>query len=117
MSLLEAFTDECIIMNKIQVNDGYGGFSTNWIEGATINCAIVENKTLEAEKAKIMGVTSVYTVTTTRDIHLSYHDVIKRKTDGKLLRITSDGDDKYTPSIASLDMRQVTAEEWILPNE
>ena len=50
-------------------------------------------------------------------MNLEYHDVIKRLRDNKFFRITSDGEDKFTPSSASLDMRQVSAEEWSLPNE
>lgn len=45
-----------------------------------------------------------------------YHDVIKRLKDGKILRITSDGDDSATPASASLNMRTCTAEEWTPPN-
>ena len=42
---------------------------------------------------------------------LEYHDVFRRVRDGKIFRVTSDGDDKFTPASTSLDMRQVTAEE------
>jgi hypothetical protein len=59
-------------------------------------------------------VTSLYTVTTSRAIVLEYHDVFRRESDGKIFRVTSDGDDLYTPKSAGLDMRQVTAEEWVL---
>ena len=45
---------------------------------------------------------------------LEYHDVLRRVRDGKVFRVTSDGDDKYTPESATLNMRQVTAEEYIL---
>jgi hypothetical protein len=48
---------------------------------------------------------------------LQFHDIFIRKEDNKVFRVTSDGDDKKTPSIASLDMRQVSAEEWRIPNE
>ena len=57
----------------------------------------------------------MYTVTTPKSVVLQYHDVIKRDRDGKVLRITSDGDDKYTPASAGLNMRQVSAEEFVIP--
>ena len=47
---------------------------------------------------------------------LEYHDVFRRSSDNKIFRVTSDGDDRKTPTSAKLDMRQVTAEEWELPN-
>ena len=48
-------------------------------------------------------------------INLQYHDVVKRDRDGKIFRVTSDGDDNYTPASSSLDIRQVEAEEWTIP--
>ncbi len=50
-------------------------------------------------------------------MNLEYHEVFKRLRDGKFFRVTSDGDDKHTPASASLNMRQVTAEEWELTGE
>ena len=70
---------------------------------------------MQARAAEKQGVTSMYTVTTSKSVVLQYHDVIKRDRDGKVLRITSDGDDKYTPASAGLNMRQVSAEEFVIP--
>lgn len=57
------------------------------------------------------GVKNLYTITTSRDITLIFGDVLRRESDGKLFRITSDGTDKKSPLSATLDMRVVTAEE------
>ena len=57
-----------------------------------------------------------YTITTGKAVNLQYHDVFRRVRDGKIFRVTSDGDDKHTPASAALNMRQVTAEEWELPH-
>ena len=69
---------------------------------------------MQARIGEQAGVTSRYTVTTQKNVTLEYHDVFRRATDGKIFRVTSDGDDKFTPASASLNMRQVTAEEWEL---
>lgn len=116
MSLLEEAMTECVILNKQTVEDGYGGFITTWIEGASFKCAVVFDTSMEARLADAQGVTSRYTVTIPKRLMLEYHDVFKRLSDGKTFRVTSDGDDSFTPNSASLDMRQVTAEEWYLPN-
>ena len=42
--------------------------------------------------------------------------MVRRASDGKIFRVTSDGDDKRTPRSAALNMRNVSAEEWI-PND
>ena len=117
MSLLEDSFVPCTILNKTIVQDGYGGYSTTtWQDGVPFDAAIVFNQSMEAPRAESAGVKSRYTVTTKRSLILEFHDVFRREADGKIFRVTSDGDDKYTPKMATLDMRQVTAEEWTLPN-
>lgn len=111
MSLLSEAMETCIMMDKTTTSDGYGSVVPVWTEGAEFNAAIVFDSSIEARRADKEGVTSLYTVTTSKAITLEYHNVFKRIRDGKLFRVTSDGDDKFTPESASLDMRQVTAEE------
>lgn len=116
MSLLDEAMDRCQFLDKTRVPDGYGGVKTTWIEGAEFSAAITFDTSIEARAADAQGVTSRYTVTTRKDLTLEYHDVFQRLRDGKVFRVTSDGDDKFTPASASLNMRQVTAEEWEIPN-
>ena len=116
MSLLDEAMETCVLLNKQTTADGYGGYITQWSDGAEFNCAIVYDTSLEARVAEKQGVNSRYTITVRKNMMLEYHDVIRRVRDGKIFRITSDGDDKYTPASASLNMRQVTAEEWELPS-
>lgn len=116
MSLLSAAMEPFIIMNKIKTEDGYGGYTTTWAAGPNIDAVAIFDSSIESRVAQVQGVSSVYTVTTNKNVILEYHDVIKRVRDNKIFRITSDGDDKYTPSEATLNMRQVTAEEWELIN-
>ena len=103
--------ESCVLLNKQTTLDDYGGFINTWVDGATFNAAIVFDTSIEARAAEAQGVHSLYTITTPRNVVLQYHDVFRRTRDGKIFRVTSDGDDKYTPASASLDMRQVTAEE------
>ena len=106
--------DACVMLDKTTTPDGYGGFNPTYTPGATFDAAIVFDTSIEARVADKQGVTSLYTVTTSKGITLEYHDVFRRTRDGKIFRVTSDGDDKYTPASATLDMRQVTAEEYTL---
>lgn len=114
MSLLDEYMSNCIMYDKRTVPDGYGGYSTEWVEGAPFDAAIVLDSSIEAKVAEKQGVTGLYTVTTSKALNLQYHDVFKRLKDGKIFRVTSDGDDKHTPASATLNMRQVSAEEWSL---
>lgn len=112
MSLLDDALESCVMMDKTTMPDGYGGYISTYSEGAEFKAAIVFDTSMEARRAEEQGVRSLYTVTTTRSLTLEYHDVFKRLRDNKLFRVTSDGDDKFTPNSTPLDMRQVTAEEF-----
>lgn len=114
MSLLSEAMESCVMMDKTTRPDGYGGYISTYVEGAPFQAAIVFDTSIEARHAEKDGVTSLYTVTTSKSLTLEYHDVFKRLSDGKVFRVTSDGDDKYTPKSATLDMRQVTAESYVL---
>lgn len=113
MSLYEEAKTKCVIMNKVTTPDGQGGYTTEWHEGAPLDAAIVKDNSLQAEIAKVQGVTSLYTINTNKSAVLYFHDVIKRLSDGKMFRVTTDGTDVCTPNSASLNMRQVKAEEWM----
>lgn len=115
MSLLTEMMEKFHIMDKVTSDDGYGGVTTEWKEGATFQGVATFDTSMQARAAEKQGVTSMYTVTTPKSVVLQFHDVIKRDRDGKVLRITSDGDDKYTPASAGLNMRQVSAEEFVIP--
>lgn len=114
MSLLSEAMETCVFISKQIISDGHGGYSNKWVEGAEFKAAIVFDTSIEARVADAQGVHSLYTVTTEKSLVLEYHNVFKRMRDGKIFRVTSDGDDKFTPASASLNMRQVTAEEWEL---
>ena len=114
MSLLLEAMQEVTMLEKRRVTDGEGGFVTEYIEGEIFNVAITYNNSIESVIAEKQGVSSTYLVTTSKNIVLEYHDIFKRKKDGKIFRVTSDGDDLFTPESSTLNMRQVTAEEYQL---
>lgn len=117
MSLLTEAMDECILLDRQSTADGYGGVIKTWVNGASFKAAITLDTSMQARIGEKQGVSALYTITTSRSLNLQYHDYLRRVRDGKLFRVTSDGDDKLTPKSAGLDMRQVSAEEVeALPN-
>lgn len=118
MSLLTTNMQRCVMVRETAVSDGRGGQTIPaWVDGAEFLAAVMLDNSMEARRAQAQGVTGVYTVTVSRSENLQYHDVFRRVSDGKVFRVTSDGDDKKTPKTAGLDMRQVSAEEWQIPME
>ena len=111
MSLLSEAMEQCVFMNKQKTNDGYGGYVNQWSSGAEFEAAITFNTSVESRVGEVQGAKSRYTVTTPRSMILQYNDYFMRVRDGKYFHVTSDGDDSFTPASATLDMRQVEAEE------
>ena len=114
MSLLQEAMEKFCFVNPAKVSDGEFGYITTWTEGAEFTGNARLDASMQARIAQAQGVTSVYTITTAKDITLGYHDVVKRLSDGQIFRVTSKGNDNHTPDSASLNMRQVTAELWEL---
>jgi len=115
MNLLQDYMEPCRLLEKKRVSDGEGGWVTTWTEGAEFSAAVVCDTSMQARTAEKQGVTSLYTVTSELNAKLEYHDVFRRLSDGKIFRVTSDGDDVQTPARATFQFSQVTAEEWELP--
>ena len=116
MSLLADAMETCTMYDKRMVDDGYGGYITEYTKGVSFQAAIVIDNSINAQLALSQAAVGIYTVTTTKAMNLQFHDVFERDSDGKIFRVTSDGSDKKTPNSAYLNMRQVTAEEWSLAN-
>ena len=114
MSLIDEMMEACAMMDRQTVSDGMGGFSYQWVQGATFNAAVVKNNTLEARIAEKQGVTELYTVTVGKGLNLDYHDVFKRLSDGAVFRVTSNITDSETPARATFQIGQVNAERWEL---
>lgn len=113
MSLLTQAMENVVLMEKQRTSDGEGGFISAWTDGAQFRAAITFNTSMEARTAEKQGVTSRYTITAPKNAKLEYHDVLRRLRDGKVFRVTSDGDDVQTPESATFQFLQVEAEEWL----
>lgn len=114
MSLVDNFKVPCTLLERSRVPDGEGGWATGWADGPTFQAAIVRNSSLAARVAEREGLTNVYTVTTSPNAALEFHDVFRRDADGQVFRVTSNGDDVQTPDAATFQFQQVSAEEWTL---
>lgn len=116
MMLWESELEDAVILTKSYVSDGRGGTIETYTEGLTVSVAFTFLTSPQMRIAEQTTAVPRYTLTTHQNVNLQFHDVIKRKRDGMVFRVTSKGDDNKSPKVATLDMRQVEAEEWVLPN-
>lgn len=112
--LIDCMMVPCVFVEKKQTPDGSGGYYTEWTEGEQFRAAIVRDTSTEARIAEAAGTVELYTITASRSVRLAYHAVIKRLSDGKTFRITSDNSEKKTPVCTALDIAQSNAEAWRL---
>ena len=117
MSLLDAYSDDYVILNKTTVDDGYGGYKIVWSDGATIKGALAPASQVEVTTAGAMGEKTTHTLVVNKSILLDYHDVLRRVSDGIYFRVTNTDGGTYTPNSSNLDLRKYRLELWELPSE
>lgn len=115
--LFEKMMEDCTMLDRKTSEDGLGGFTSEWIDGAKFRAAVVKNSTIQAKIAEKNGVTEVYRVTVSKGTPLDFHDVFRRDSDGATFRVTSNIKDSETPAVASFQFGQVDAERWELTND
>ena len=114
MTLFENMFEQFSLLEKQRTPDGAGGFLVEYVDKGTFEAVVVMNSSMQARIAEREGVTSVYTVTTRKNVALDFHDVIRRESDSAIFRITSIGTDIQSPNFASFDIKQMQAERWVL---
>lgn len=104
------FYEDFQVVDYVSKPDGLGGVSWQQVPGADFSAGIFVNDSNEAVLAGRLGNKAVFTVQTDLNVELEQNDVILRKADGRLYRITSNAIDKSTPAVALDKYRECTAE-------
>lgn len=113
--LYEAMMVPFTKLTKLMVSDGEGGWDTTWVESYDLPAAVNRAGSDQATRAEAPHSTDVFNVTIPKDHYLAFHDVIRRKSDGKTFRMTSSSMERATPGVATFEFRRATAEEWDIP--
>ena len=112
--LLDDYGRKCVLLEKTNAPDGFGGYETVWKDGIEFQNYQALESSMEARIAEKQGVTSVYNSLVKRDLPIEYHSVFRDETTGQTYRVTSDPSDKQAPKSASFDLKFFTAERWSL---
>lgn len=102
-------------LSMTETADGYGGVERTWTESTEQFDGYIQRiTTSEQQIAGKEGEISTFYIVTDADHILSYHDIVKRLSDGSVFRVLSYGADVVSPSYLSFlgNMSQVTAERW-----
>ncbi len=90
--------------------DGFGDVIWTYADAVPFMAGISTNSSSEAQIAYKNGLKTIYTIVCRKNLTLRQEDVVKRMSDGKLFRITSNAVDMETPNKAVESYWQVTAE-------
>ena len=112
--LLDDYGRKCVLLEKTNVPDGFGGYETVWKDGIEFQNYQTLESSMEARIAEKQGVTSVYNALVKRDLPIEYHSVFRDETTKQTYRVTSDPSDSQAPKSASFDLKFFTVERWAL---
>ena len=111
--LWQDFMGECVRLEKTSTPDGQGGQTTSWKPSKPFEAAVVRDSATVSTVADREEPSAEFTVTT--QTPLSFHAVIRRASDGLVVRVTSEAVE--TPGRASFAFVQYRAERWEVPND
>ncbi len=87
MSLLDHAFETFAFIDKRRQPDGEGGYIVEWLEGAEIQANARYDSSMQARRAEIEGVTSLYTITTRPDlVKISRSKNLLTREDERVLR-------------------------------
>lgn len=117
MSLIDQYTQECVLLTKTRVDDPLGGYNIAWVEGVHFQAAWEYVNAPEMTVAEQQGVSRVYRIYTDKSLDLDFHEVFRRLDNGQTYRVTNPGTDRHTPPTSRLNKRLIEVEMWELPRE
>lgn len=106
----EDFYEDFQIIDYISKPDGLGGVKWEQNPGAPFRAGIWANQSNEAIIAGRLGNKAIFTIQTGMNVELEQNDVVLRKKDNRMYRITGNAIDNTTPAVALDQYREVTAE-------
>lgn len=104
------FCEDACIVDKRTESDGMGGVTVSWSDGAPIKAGFVRNSSTEARIAYQNGTRELFSIIFSDLLELAPNDRVKRLSDGKIFRITSDARDMTTPAQSDMHFREADAE-------
>ena len=116
MSLMDEYTQECVLLVKTRKPDPVGGYTTAWTDDVHFQAAWEYQSAPEITVAEQQGVSRVYRIYVDKTLDLGYHEVFRRTDNGQIYRVTNPGTDRKTPSFSRLNRRLIEVEKWELPH-
>lgn len=115
-TLMDEYNVDCQLLVRTRRDDAYGGYKSVWVPGLKFSAAWEFQSAPEITVAEQEGVARTYRIYVDKTLDLDYHEVLKRKDNGQIYRVTNPGTDRKTPRTSALNKRLIEVEKWELPN-
>lgn len=102
MNLLESMMSPFVMLVEVPVDDPGGGYSSQWVEGASFNAFIRKEDTPEITVGTKDEVKERLTIVVPNGTPLKYHSVVKRVEDEETYRLISTLKDFKAPMASSV---------------
>lgn len=117
MSLMDEYAVDCVLLVKTRTEDPVGGYTTEWVPGASFTAAWEYESAPEITVAEQQGVARTYRIYVDKTLDLDYHEAFRRSDNGQIYRVTNPGTDRFTPTFSRLNKRLIEVEKWLLPTD
>lgn len=115
--LYERMSRQCSMFTQQRVDDGEGGYESQWVFDREFKAAIVLDSSAKSLEGDHRSTFESYTITFPADVPLKFDDRVVDAGSGNAYRIVSNPESKATPDVASFSFKQATAERWEAFNE
>lgn len=112
MNLLTSMMYPCVLLTEVLINDPMGGYSSQWVEGATFDAFVRKEETPEITVAEKTEPKERLTIVVPKGTPLKYHSVVRRVSDGETYRLVSTLKDFEAPGASSLQIARADCERW-----
>lgn len=109
-----AFPQKFKFLEKSREPNGLGGFEEVYREGAEFTGSLIKDTSATVLIAEKEGFTVVYTLTVSLDVPLSEGNLFKSVETGDVYKITSRPKEKQTPTMATFQFQNFSAELYSL---
>ena len=112
MNLLSSMMVPFVMLAEVPVNDPMGGYSSQWVEGATFDAFVRKEDTPEITVAEKTEVKERLIIVMPKGTPLKYHSVVRRVLDGETYRLISTPKDFEVPIASSIQIMRADCERW-----
>ena len=116
-TLMDEYNVQCATKVKSYEDDPVGGYRKVYTDGVLFEAAWEFQSAPEITVAEQQGTKRTYRIYVHPTLDLDYHDVIERKDNGQIYRVTTPGTDRKTPGFSAIGKRLIEVEQWELPTD